>query len=203
MEPGYRLRLYLLTALVLVGFGVLLTRLHDFQIERRDEFLSRVPGNRTVTVREPGIRGEITDRNGITLARNLRKYEVSFNLEEIRAAYLAQHADDPVIERITKENGLTRKRQEKDIVSIVKDGEESTIGRLRKLGLAKNFRAKEMRTHFITHGGLIPYSYRADLTYEEFSKIAEHNLELPGVYVDVRPERSIPTARSPAMCSVI
>ena len=68
MEPRYRLRLYLLTALVLTGFGALLTRLYEFQIERRDEFLKEVPGNSTVTVREPGIRGELTDRNGILLA---------------------------------------------------------------------------------------------------------------------------------------
>jgi penicillin-binding protein 2 len=72
MEPSYRIRLYLLTALVLVGFGALLTRLHEFQILKRNDFLQLVPGNRSVTVREPGIRGEITDRNGITLARNLR-----------------------------------------------------------------------------------------------------------------------------------
>ena len=192
MEPGYRLRLYLLTAFVLVGFGALLTRLYEFQIVRRTEFLNQVPGNRTVTVREPGIRGEITDRNGIVLARNLRKYEVSFNLDEIRSAYLSQHENDPTIERLTKEKGLPRKRSEKDIVSIVKDGDASTIGRLRELGLAKNFKASAMRTHFLTHGGLIPYSYRTDLTYEDFSKIAENNLTLPGVYVSIRPQRQYP-----------
>ena len=192
MEPGFRLRLYLLTALVLVGFGVLLTRLHEFQIVRRAEFLNQVPGNRTVTVREPGIRGEITDRNGITLARNLRKYEVSFNLEEIREAYLAQHLNDPKIERVTKKDGMDRVGEEKDIVSIVKDGKESTIERLRALGLAKNFKAGGLRTHFLTHGGLIPYSYRTDLSYEDFSKIAEHNLALPGVYVTIRPQRQYP-----------
>ena len=106
MEPGYRLRIYLLTAIVLVCFGALFNRLYEFQIERRAEFLNMVPGNRTVTVREPGIRGEITDRNGVVLARNLRKYEVSFNLEEIREAYLAQHELDPTIERLTDERGL-------------------------------------------------------------------------------------------------
>ena len=192
MEPGYRIRIYLLTALVLVGFGALLTRLYEFQIERRNEFLNQVPGNRTVTVREPGIRGEITDRNGITLARNLRRYEVSFNLEEIREAYLSQHENDPTIERLTKEDGITRKRAEKDIVAIVKDGKASTIERLRALGLAKNFKASDLRTHFLTHGGLIPYSYRTDLSYEDFSKIAEHNLALPGVYLGIRPQRQYP-----------
>ena len=189
MEPSYRLRLYLLTALVLVGFGTLLTRLYEFQIVRRDEFRELVPGNHTVTVREPGIRGEITDRNGVTLARNLRNYEVSFNLDEIRQAYLSQHVEDPTIQRITKEDGLARKRSEKDIVAIVNDG---TIERLRKLGLAKNYKASNLRAHYLTHGGLIPFSYRADLTYEEFAKFAEHNLDLPGVYLSVRPQRDYP-----------
>jgi penicillin-binding protein 2 len=189
MEPGYRLRLYLLTAVVLVCFGALLNRLYEFQIERRAEFLNMVPGNRTVTVREPGTRGEITDRNGIVLARNLRKYEVTFNLEEIREAYLAQHVTDPTIERVSDERGLPRVHSEKDIVAIVN---EWTIARLRKLDLARNYNASALRTHFVTHSGLIPFSYRADLTYDEFARFAEHNLELPGVYLTMRPERQYP-----------
>lgn len=192
MEPGYRLRLYLLTALVLVGFGVLLTRLHEFQIERRNEFLDQVPGNRTVTVREPGIRGEITDRNGITLAKNLRNYEVSFNLDEIRDAYVSQHENEPKIKRIVTEDGMSRGKEEKDIVSIVQDGKESTIGRLKTLGLAKNYSAKALRAHYLTHGGLIPFSYRTDLDYNGFAKIAEYNLSLPGVYVGIVPQRQYP-----------
>lgn len=191
MESGYRIRIYLLTVLILTGFGVLMTRLYDFQIERRSEFLSMVPGHRTVTIREPGIRGEITDRNGIVLARNLRRYEISFNLEEIKNAYLTQH-DDRKQQRITNAGGMTRATEETDIVSIVKDGKESTIERLRALGLAHNFKAGELRTHFITHKGLIPYSYRSDLTYEQFAKVAEHNLALPGVYLGLRPVRQYP-----------
>lgn len=189
MQPGYRLRIYLLTALVVFGFGALLNRLHEFQIERRNEFLNKVPGNRTVTVREPGIRGGITDRNGVTLARNLRKYEVTFNLEEIREAYLNQHESEPVIDRITKERGIPRKRSEMDIVEIVNDW---TIARLRKLDLARNYNATALRTHYVTHGGLIPFSYRADLSYDEFARFAEHSLELPGVYLTMRPQRQYP-----------
>lgn len=189
MQPGYRLRIYLLTALVVFGFGALLNRLHEFQIERRNDFLNSVPGNRTVTVREPGIRGGITDRNGVTLARNLRKYEVTFNLEEIREAYLNQHESEPVIDRITKERGIHRKRSEMDIVEIVNDW---TIARLRKLDLARNYNATALRTHYVTHGGLIPFSYRADLSYDEFARFAEHSLELPGVYLTMRPQRQYP-----------
>lgn len=186
MEPRFKLRLYLLTALILVGFGTLLSRLHEFQIERQDEFLAMVPGNRTETVREPGIRGEITDRNGIPLARNLRNYVVSFNLEEIAAAYSLQHADSPQIQRLVKRDGFDRATKEKHIVEIVN---EWTIKPLRELGLAKNYNAAALRTHYITHGGLVPFTYRADLTYEDFSRIAERNLQFPGVTLSIRPQR--------------
>jgi penicillin-binding protein 2 len=191
MEPSYRLRLYLLTALVLVGFGALLSRLHEFQIVRRDEFLQLVPGNRTITVREPGIRGEITDRNGVTLARNIRNYEVSFNLDEIQQAYPTQHLEDPRLDRLTTEKGLPRRKSEKDIDTIVK---ESTLSVLAdpKLNLFKPYKASDLRTHFLTHGGLVPFSYRSDLTYEDFAKFAEHNLDLPGVYLSLRPQRHYP-----------
>lgn len=190
METGYKIRLYLLTTLLLVGCGVLLTRLHEFQIERKNEFLSQVPGNRTVTVREPGIRGEITDRNGIVLAKNRRQYEVTFNLEEIRQAYIAQHTDEPTIERITKQDGMYRKPPpEKDIVAIVN---EWTIKSLREINLAKDYNAAALRTHYITHKDLIPFSYRSDLTYDDFARFAEHNLQLPGVYLNMRPIREYP-----------
>ncbi len=189
MEPHFRLRLYLLTALILVGFGTLLSRLHEFQIERRDEFQALVPGNRTVTVREPGIRGEITDRNNIPLARNLRNYVVSFNLEEILRAYSLQHDATPTLDRLTTRGGLPGKRTEKDIVAIVN---EWTIKPLQKLGLAKNYNAAELRTHYLTHGGLVPFTYRADLTYEDFARLAERNLEFPGVTLGIRPQRQYP-----------
>ncbi len=189
MEPQYRLRLYLLTALILTGFGALLSRLYDFQIERRDEFLAKVPGSTTVTVREPGIRGEITDRNGVPLARNLRNYEVTFNLEEIRQAYLRQYAEEPTIERIADRSGFDRKVKERDIVAIVNG---STIEVLKQLGLAKDYNAAALRTHYLTHGGLVPFSYRDDLTYEQFARFAESNLDLPGVYLGIRPQRQYP-----------
>ncbi|HEX5791176.1 MAG TPA: penicillin-binding transpeptidase domain-containing protein, partial [Luteolibacter sp.] len=136
------------------------------------------------TVREPGIRGEIVDRNGVVLAKNTRKYEVWFNLEEIRAAYVARM-------RRSRSSG-ERVEAEKDIVEIVKAGEESPIRQLDKLQLATNFNAAAMRTHEKTHGGLIPYIYRSDLSFKDFATIAERNRDMPGVSVGIRPERSYP-----------
>ncbi len=164
----------------------MLSRLHEFQIERREEFQALVPGNRTVTVREPGIRGEITDRNGIPLARNLRNYVVSFNLEEIKNAYQLQHTESPTILRETNRGGLPGATKDADIVTIVN---EWTIKPLQELGLAKNYNASALRTHFLTHKGLVPFTYRADLTYEDFARLAERNLEFPGVTLGIRPQR--------------
>jgi len=189
MEPRFKLRLYLLTVLILAGFGTLLSQLHEFQIERKNEFQSKVPGNRTVTIREPGIRGEITDRNGIPLARNLRNYVVSFNLDEISKAYQLQHKDNPKIERLVKRDGFDRATEEKDIVKIVNT---STIAPLKQLGLAKNYNASALRSHYLTHRGLVPFTYRSDLTYEDFARIAERNLEFPGVTLGIRPQRQYP-----------
>ena len=189
MEPRYRFRLYLLTAGVLVGFGALLTRLHVFQIERREEFLQKVPGDRKVTIREPGVRGEITDRNGIPLARNVRDYEVTFNLREIFDAYRRQHIETPELKRVTKKKGMDREETEHDIVGIVN---EVVIPPLQNLGLARNYSAGALRAHYLTHSGLVPFSYRTDLTYAEFAKFAEHNLELPGVYLSIHSQRQYP-----------
>jgi penicillin-binding protein 2 len=189
IEPRLRLRLYLLTALVLFGFGALLTRLYEFQIDRQDHYKALVPGNRQITVREPGIRGTIKDRHGIELARNRRNYEVSFNLEEIHRAYRVQRSEDPTRDVESREDGMPRKATETDIVAIIK---ERVIPVLEPLGLVRNFRAEDLRTHYKTHGGLVPFSYTTEVTYDEFARFAEHSLELPGVYLNVRPQREYP-----------
>ena len=112
MEPRYRLRVYLLTALVLLGFGALLSRLYEFQIKKREFYKQQVPGNRQIKIREPGIRGAIKDRNGVELARNRRTYEVSFNLQEIHEAYRLQRDEDPTVDVETSEKGMPRTKKE-------------------------------------------------------------------------------------------
>lgn len=189
MEPRYRLRVYLLTALVLFGFGVLLSRLYEFQIDKKEFYRKQVPGNRQITVREPGIRGTIYDSNGVELARNKRQYEVSFNLQEIHDAYRLQRDKDPTLDREEKEDGISRKKTETDIVEIVK---ERVIKPLTDLGLARNFNAKALRVHYKTHGGLVPFVYTTDVTYDDFARFAEHSLDIPGVYLNVRPLREYP-----------
>jgi penicillin-binding protein 2 len=116
---------------------------------------------------------------------NRRQYEVSFNLAEIQQAYITEQR----AQKKSPTGKSASKEKEKDIVAIVN---ETTIAPLRKLDLARNYNASALRTHFLTHGGLVPFRYRSDLSFEEFSKLAEHNIELPGVYLALRPQREYP-----------
>ncbi|MGB6219697.1 penicillin-binding protein 2 [Haloferula sp.] len=189
MEPRHRLRIYLLTALVLFGFGALLSRLYEFQITDEDYYKSLEPGDSLVTVREPGIRGAILDRNGVELARNRRNYEVYFDLEEIHKSYRRRNEIDAKRDVVTSEKGMPRLAEETDIVKIVNTW---IIPRLAELGVAKGYNASALRTHYVTHRGLVPFSYNTELDFDQFARLAEHNLEVPGVYLDVRPQREYP-----------
>ena len=84
---------------------------------------------------------------------------------------------------------MPRPKEEADILTIVK---ERIIPPLDELGLARDFYARGLVTHYKTHGGLVPFPYTTDIDYEEFATFAEHSLELPGVYLNVRPEREYP-----------
>ncbi|MGJ8655765.1 MAG: penicillin-binding protein 2 [Akkermansiaceae bacterium] len=193
--PRYRYRLYLLTLLILVGTGVLLTRLYDFQIKQKDFYREKVPSNRTVEVREPGTRGDIKDRYGITLAQNKQSYIVYFNLAEIHKAYLATTDENGEPRNTLKRtvlvtrNGSKKKIQRIDIAGMVN---ETVRPKLAEYNLDADYSAKAMESHYNTHGGLVPFVYRKDLTYKEFAKYAEQNLQLPGVYIDVAPSREYP-----------
>lgn len=191
MELAYRFRLYLLTALIILGFGTLLHRLHEVQIKQQTKFRALMPSSKTVTIREPGVRGEIRDRNGVVLARNRRHYEVSFNIQEILNYYTLQHNTNPKTVGLRTENGMLRKKESKNIAKIV---DETIISRLRLYNLTKNYSPKALEVHYATHRGLVPFSYSADLSYDEFARFAELNLELPGVYIDLKPEREYPYA---------
>jgi len=147
----HRYRILLLLLLVLGGAGTLLSRLHDVQIKQQDIARERIPGNRTVTIRTPGIRGIITDRSGkVILAQNLREYEVTLNLEEIHKGYRQNNEENLTFDTLGRDrNGMPVKRKETDIVNIV---DQNVRPRLKELGIEKGYNTRALRTHFITHG---------------------------------------------------
>ena len=59
MVLQYRLRLYLVAFLVIGAFSGLLFRLWDVQITNQNLYAKQLSPTRTITVRVPGVRGEI------------------------------------------------------------------------------------------------------------------------------------------------
>ncbi|MEZ0387455.1 MAG: hypothetical protein ACAI34_10335, partial [Verrucomicrobium sp.] len=191
MVVKYRFRLYLFTLAILIGFGALSQRLWNLSIDHHEELKNKVPGTKNLRARLPGTRGEIKDRNGIVLVSNKPSFEVRVNLKTLVEEYKKQAAlekrDIPkFVHKYPDSKGITRSKEEIDIVAIV---EEAIIEPLAKLGLAEKFNANKLRVLFRTNFGVIPWVYRSDLTFEEFSRFAEHRLGLPGISVEVRPVR--------------
>lgn len=188
MEPRFRFRLYLLTAIVLMGAGTLLTRLYRYQIEDKEYYRKLIPGETTTTIRDPGVRGTIVDRNGELLAKNVRNYELVLNLEEIHNDWERQHSEQRPGRRQIGMVVPTAARS-REIVQIVKD---AIVPRLKTHGIEVTYSSEALQTHYVTHGGLVPFTFPVELTYEQFARLAEHNLAMAGVYVTVRPRREYP-----------
>lgn len=184
-----RLRLILLAMLFGTAVVMLLARVWRLQIKERETYIERIPGTSTVTVRVPPSRGRIFDRGGRELVKNEVSYESSFDLEALKQAYLHESGSDlPTISYNVPVSGSVRTRQneEADIVSIFKD---MAVPRLDLVGLAENFHAGKMRTHYRTHRGLIPWVYRDNLGYDEFARFAENTGTVPGLEARFRPQR--------------
>lgn len=189
----YHFRLYLFTLVMLGGFALLVYRLWSLQIDRREEFVKMIPGAKRERARVPGPRGEIKDRNGVVLATNNASFEVRINLAEVVTDYRRvakiKKTPIPTVEFETIERGIRRKKPEIDIYTIF---EETIASRMRELGVHQEYAVDSLRVHFRSFGGAVPWVYRDDLTFAEFSRIAEHNLGLPGVTVAERASRVYP-----------
>ena len=193
MVVKYRFRLYLFTLAMLCGFGLLVYRLWSLQIDRREEFAKMIPGAKKERARIPGPRGEIKDRNGIVLATNKASFEVRINLAEVvteykRTAKILKTAI-PEMPFEVVEKGIRRQKSEVDIYKIFED---TIAERMREMGVHKDYSVDSLRVHFRSFGGAVPWVYRDDLTFAELSRIAEHNLGLPGVTVAERASRVYP-----------
>ncbi|MCB1229243.1 MAG: penicillin-binding protein 2 [Verrucomicrobiae bacterium] len=180
MVTRFRLRLYLLALLIISGFGVLTLRLYRVQIKEHQEFVDKLPGMKYETVRIPGIRGEIKDRTGLVLAENLANFEVRFDLKAIVEDYKKNHGAPPKRTWTRYRRGQPIEEEETDIVAIV---EKTVFPGLADLGLLEDYNANQLRVHYRSTGGIVPYTYRRDLSFEDFATFAEHNLGLPGVTV--------------------
>ncbi|NRR33412.1 penicillin-binding protein 2 [Oxalobacteraceae bacterium] len=80
----FRLRLAVLSALVLLCFGLLLARLIWMQVFRHSAFVAKAEDNRSALLPIAPTRGLILDRHGVVLASNFSAYTLEITQSKLR-----------------------------------------------------------------------------------------------------------------------
>jgi penicillin-binding protein 2 len=171
---------------MLLGLGTLLLRLWWVQVARGAEWTARIQSSSEATVRIPSIRGEIRDRNGVALVQNRASYEVDFYLPEMVKGYRQRYGAPPQTQYRATIAGMQKDMKEPDIVKIVNEG---IVPRLEDLDIARDYNASQLQKHY-RNNTEVPYSYSKDIDFATMAKFSEHDVELPGVDIAIKPVRS-------------
>src|ERR1700693_277429 len=181
-----RLRIQFVGLLMLLGMAALGLRLWWIQVAHGAEWTAQIRGSSQATVRLPSVRGEIKDRNGLTLVGNRASYEVDFYLPEMVKGYKERFGTPPMATFRATIGGMPKDQKEPDIIKIVNDG---IVPRLNDLDLARDYNAAKLQRHF-RNDTEVPFSYVKDLDFPTLAKFSEHDVGLPGVDIAIKPVRS-------------
>src|SRR5438094_1962792 len=181
-----RARIQFLGLLMLMGIGALGLKLWWIQVAHGQEWTSQLRGSSQATVRIPSVRGEIKDRNGVTLVQNRASYEVDFYLPEMVKGYRERFGSPPLSEYRAIINGMPKDQKEPDIFKIVNDG---IVPRLNQIDLARDYNAGKLERHY-RNDTEVPFSYIKDIDFPTMAKFSEHDVGLPGVDIAIKPVRS-------------
>ena len=97
-RPSTEWRIIFLAFCILCGLGGLIGKLWWEQVARGKTWTKKIASRSEVTVRIPAVRGEIRDRNGVTLVANRASYEVDFYLPDMVRGYRQHMGSVPVTE---------------------------------------------------------------------------------------------------------
>ena len=183
--PRVEWRIFFLAVMMLSGLGVLAAKLWWEQVARGEEWKKKIASRSQVTVRIPSVRGEIRDRNGITLVANRASYEVDFYLPAMVKGFKDQNKWVPVTKYKAPVRQMLTEKNEADIVQIVNT---SIIPRLDELELAKDYNSERLQKHY-RNDTEVPFTYLEEIDFETVAKFAEHDVGLPGVELAIRPVR--------------
>jgi penicillin-binding protein 2 len=184
-RPSAEWRVIFLGFAMLCGLGVLVGRLWWEQVARGAMWTKKIASRSEVTVRIPSVRGEIRDRNGLTLVANRASYEVDFYLPDMVRGYRKEWGSVPINEYLATVKQMKTKMREADVVKIVND---SVIPRLKELDLAADYNSEHLQKHY-RNDTLVPFTYREEVDFKSIAKFSEHDVGLPGVEIAVRPVR--------------
>lgn len=160
----------LLAWMAMLGlFVALAVRLWNLQVGQGREYQRRLAKQSLRSVRLPGIRGRILDRNGERMADNRPSYCVSLYLEEFRRPGGVQRTVDSVMDAL--------------------DRIAETMDRPRQM------QAKDVRLHLGRRTPLPLVAWK-DLDDTAVARFAEHAGEFPGAELTTEPVRTYPHGTS-------
>ena len=171
-----RLRIQFLGLFMLLGIGSLGLRLWWIQVAHGAAWTAQIRGSSQATVRIPSVRGEIKDRNGVTLVQNRASYEVDFYLPEMVKGYRERFGSPPTTEYRATISGMPKDLKEPDIIRIVNNG---IVPRLNDLDLARDYNASRLQKHY-RNDTEVPFSYIKDIDFPTMAKFSEHDVGLAG-----------------------
>src|SRR5438552_512919 len=183
---NWRLRIQFLALFMLLGMGALGLRLWWIQVAHGVEWTAQLRTSSQATVRIPSVRGEIKDRNGLTLVQNRASYEVDFYLPEMVKGYRERFGAPPLTEYRAIISGMPKDLKEPDIIKVVNNG---IIPRLNDLDIARDYNAGKLQRHY-RNDTEVPFSYIKDIDFPTMAKFSEHDVGLPGVDIAIKPVRS-------------
>lgn len=105
----FRLRMWVVSVMVILCFGLVMSRLFYLQILRHDELRAQAESNRTAIVPIVPNRGLILDRHGVVLATNYSAYMLEITPSKV--ANLEQTIDD--LSKVLDINARDRRRFKK------------------------------------------------------------------------------------------
>ena len=182
-------RILFLVFIMFAGMAALVGKLWWEQVARGPYWAKKIAGRSQVTVRIPSVRGEIRDRNGITLVTNRASYEVDFYLPDMVRAYRQRAREQgfsvPVVKYKAPVRSMLTEKKEEDIVQIVNS---SIVPRLQELELAKDYNSERLLKHY-RNDTEVPFTYLEELDFPTIAKFSEHDVGLPGVEIAIKPVR--------------
>ena len=156
-RPEIGVEIWVMGAVILICMLAVCVRLWWVQVRLADYYRSKIKGASQVTVRLPAVRGEIRDRNGLSLVTNRVTYDVDFYFPDLVSGYREKYGEVPKKEYLQKDSsGMLHNRREPDIVQIVN---QTVIPQLKKFGLAEPYNTERLETQF-RNQQLVPFVYR-------------------------------------------
>jgi penicillin-binding protein 2 len=183
--PDPELRLYFLAFVMVLALSVLVGRLWWLEVAHGEVWAKKMASRSEVTVRIPSVRGEIRDRNGLTLVGNRASYEVDFYLPDMVRGYWKNYGKPPMTAYTAPVRQMLKEKREEDVVQIVN---ATIIPRLQELELAKDYNSMRLQRHY-RNNSEVPFTYLEELDFKTIARFSENDVGLPGVEIALRPVR--------------